>query len=72
MKWPLRHPWHRIPLVRYTPNFTNVAESPMGRIATAAEAMPGSIKLCYGESDMPTPAFICEAAHEAAGSRIRS
>ena len=38
----------------------------MVRIATAAEAMPGSIKLCYGESDMPTPAFICEAAHQAA------
>ncbi len=38
----------------------------MVKIATAAEAMPGSIKLCYGESDMPTPAFICEAAHDAA------
>ena len=38
----------------------------MVKIATAAESMPGSIKLCYGESDMPTPAFICEAAHEAA------
>src|SRR5687767_8220251 len=38
----------------------------MVKIATAAESMPGSIKLCYGESDMPTPAFICEAAHRAA------
>jgi len=38
----------------------------MVTIATAAEAIPGSIKLCYGESDMPTPAFICDAAHEAA------
>ena len=38
----------------------------MVKIATAAEAMPGSIKLCYGESDLPTPAFICDAAHEAA------
>ena len=27
--------------------------------------MPGSIKLCYGESDMPTPAVICEAADAA-------
>ena len=52
--------------VRYTPEFTNVAESPMVQIATAAERMPGSIKLCYGESDLPTPAFICEAAHDAA------
>lgn len=37
----------------------------MVKIATAAEAMPGSIKLCYGESDLPTPAFICEAADAA-------
>ncbi len=34
----------------------------MVQIATIAEAMPGSLKLCYGESDMPTPACICEAA----------
>ena len=27
--------------------------------------MPGSIKLCYGESDMPTPEFICRAADAA-------
>ncbi|MBY0496764.1 MAG: aminotransferase class I/II-fold pyridoxal phosphate-dependent enzyme [Cyanobacteria bacterium] len=39
-----------------------VAESPMVQIATIAESMPGSLKLCYGESDMPTPAFICDAA----------
>ena len=44
---------------------TGVAESPMVQIATAAERMPGSLKLCYGESDMPTPAFICDAAAEA-------
>ncbi len=37
----------------------------MVQIATAAERMPGSLKLCYGESDLPTPAFICEAAHDA-------
>jgi aspartate aminotransferase len=40
----------------------NVAESPMVQIATIAESMPGSVKLCYGESDLPTPAFICDAA----------
>jgi aspartate aminotransferase len=40
----------------------NVAESPMVQIATIAESMPGSLKLCYGESDLPTPAFICDAA----------
>jgi aspartate aminotransferase len=45
---------------------TAVAESPMVQIATIAESMPGSLKLCYGESDLPTPAFICEAANEAA------
>lgn len=46
--------------------FLNVAESPMVVIATIAESMPGSLKLCYGESDLPTPAFICAAAHDAA------
>ncbi|MGH9221512.1 MAG: aminotransferase class I/II-fold pyridoxal phosphate-dependent enzyme, partial [Vicinamibacterales bacterium] len=45
---------------------TGVAESPMVQIATIAESMPGSLKLCYGESDMPTPAFICEALDQAA------
>jgi len=40
----------------------------MVTIATAAERMPGSIKLCYGESDMATPTFICDAADEAARS----
>ena len=43
----------------------NVVESPLVRIATAAEAMPGSIKLCYGEADLPTPEFICRAADDA-------
>jgi len=51
--------------MRYTRELANVAESPMVQIATAAEAMPGSLKLCYGESDMPTPAFICDAADAA-------
>jgi aspartate/methionine/tyrosine aminotransferase len=44
----------------------NVTESPMVVIATIAERMPGSLKLCYGESNLPTPEFICRAAHEAA------
>ena len=46
----------------------NVAESPMVQIATIAESMPGSLKLCYGESDLPTPAFIIEAMADAARS----
>jgi aspartate/methionine/tyrosine aminotransferase len=37
----------------------------MVKIATIAEQMPGALKLCYGESDLPTPAFICDAAAEA-------
>lgn len=37
----------------------------MVEIATIAERMPGSLKLCYGESDMPTPDFICRAADAA-------
>jgi aspartate aminotransferase len=48
------------------PELTAVPESPLVQIATLAESMPGSIKLCYGESDMPTPSFITEAAHRAA------
>lgn len=43
-----------------------VTESPLVQIATIAERMPGSIKLCYGESDLPTPEFICRAAGDAA------
>jgi aspartate aminotransferase len=43
----------------------DVIESPMVQLATVAETMPGSLKLCYGESDMPTPEFICRAAAEA-------
>lgn len=37
-------------------------------IATIAERMPGALKLCYGESDLPTPAFICDALDSAARS----
>jgi aspartate aminotransferase len=44
----------------------NVAESPMVQIATIAESMPGSLKLCYGESDLPTPRFIIDAMTDAA------
>lgn len=52
--------------MRFTRELMGVAESPMVQIATIAEQMPGSLKLCYGESDMPTPAFICRAMDEAA------
>ena len=52
--------------VRLRPEVLGVDESPMVLIATVAEAMPGSLKLCYGESDMPTPDFICRVAGEAA------
>src|SRR3954463_16574938 len=52
--------------MRFTSTILGVTESPLVQIATLAESMPGSIKLCYGESDLPTPAFITEAAHQAA------
>ena len=52
--------------MRFTPAVTGVIESPLVRIATLAESMAGSIKLCYGESDMPTPEFISRAAYDAA------
>lgn len=48
--------------MRFTPEVAGVTESPMVQIATIAESLPGAIKLCYGESDQPTPSFICEAA----------
>jgi aspartate aminotransferase len=51
--------------VRFRPELLGVVESPLVHIATAAEAMPGALKLCYGESDMPTPEFICRAAYDA-------
>ena len=47
------------------PELTAVPESPLVLIATEAERTPGAIKLCYGESNLPTPAFICRAANEA-------
>jgi aspartate aminotransferase len=51
--------------VRFRPELAGVPESPLVLIATEAERTPGAIKLCYGESDMPTPEFICRAAYEA-------
>ena len=48
------------------PELTSVPESPLVQIATVAEGMVGAIKLCYGESDLPTPDFIIHAADEAA------
>jgi len=51
--------------VRIRPEVAGVVESPLVRIAAVAEATPGALKLCYGESDAPTPAFICRAAADA-------
>src|SRR5690348_7352749 len=51
--------------MRFRREVLDVIESPMVRLATLAEAMPGSLKLCYGESDTPTPDFICRAASDA-------
>jgi hypothetical protein len=47
------------------PEVRGVVESPLVQIATIAERTAGALKLCYGESDMPTPPFICQAADEA-------
>jgi aspartate/methionine/tyrosine aminotransferase len=52
--------------MHFRPEIASVPESPLVQIATVAEGMVGAIKLCYGESDLPTPEFICRAAHEAA------
>lgn len=48
--------------MRFTPEVIGVKESPLVQVATLAESLPGSLKLCYGESDMPTDSFICDAA----------
>lgn len=50
---------------RFRPEILGVVESPLVQIATVAEGMPGALKLCYSESDMPTPEFICRAAYDA-------
>src|ERR1051326_3671760 len=52
--------------MRLSPEIAGVRESPLGLIATAAERMPGSIALCYGESDLPTPELVSRAAYDAA------
>jgi len=52
--------------MRFRPEIASVPESPLVAVATVAESMVGAIKLCYGESDLPTPEFICDAAHAAA------
>jgi aspartate/methionine/tyrosine aminotransferase len=52
--------------MRYSREILGVTESPLVKIGTLAESMPGSIKLCYGESDMPTPEWISRAAYDAA------
>jgi aspartate aminotransferase len=51
--------------MKLRPEVRGVHESPMVQIATIAESMSDSPKLCYGESDMPTPDFICQAATDA-------
>lgn len=51
--------------MKFRDEVLGVQESPMVKIATVAEGMPGSLKLCYGESDLRTPDFICRAATDA-------
>jgi aspartate/methionine/tyrosine aminotransferase len=52
-------------MLQFRREVLDVRESPMVQIATVAESMANSVKLCYGESDMPTPEFICRAAADA-------
>src|SRR5689334_18080062 len=51
--------------MRFRSEVVDVKESPMIQVAALAETLPDVIKLCYGESDSPTPEFICRAAYEA-------
>jgi aspartate aminotransferase len=34
-------------------------------VSALAESLPDVVKVCYGESDQPTPEFICRAAYDA-------
>jgi aspartate aminotransferase len=51
--------------LRFRREVLDVEESPLVRIAKAAEQVPDALRLQYGESDSPTPQFICDAAYEA-------
>jgi aspartate aminotransferase len=51
--------------MRYRPEIVEVKESPMIQVSALAESQPDVVKVCYGESDSPTPEFICRAACEA-------
>jgi aspartate/methionine/tyrosine aminotransferase len=51
--------------MQYRREIVEVKESPMIQIAALAETLPDVVKVCYGESDSPTPEFICRAAYEA-------
>ncbi len=51
--------------MHYRPEVVQVKESPMIQVAALAETLPDVVKVCYGESDAPTPEFICRAAYEA-------
>lgn len=50
---------------RYSNEVLGVGESLLIRIGALADAMPDSIKLCWGESDLPTPEFIARACTDA-------
>src|SRR3954464_2049911 len=52
--------------MHYRTEVLGVIPSPLLAIGAVAESMPGAIKLCYGESDLPTPEFISRAAYDAA------
>ena len=52
--------------MRFRSEVLEVVESPMVLIGALAESIPDSLKLCYGESNLPTPDFIIRASFEAA------
>src|ERR1041385_2201274 len=52
------------PAMQFRPEIIGVKESPMIQVAALAESLPDVVKVCYGESDSPTPEFICRAAYE--------
>ncbi|MBI4473154.1 MAG: pyridoxal phosphate-dependent aminotransferase [Acidobacteria bacterium] len=51
--------------MQFTREALEARESTLIQIAMAADEVPNPFRLYYGESDMPTPEFICRAVYDA-------
>lgn len=60
----LNHPLHT-PAARLRPQVQDMVSENIATLATEAGPLEGVIPLWYGESDLPTPAFVRDAAKQA-------